>query len=130
MTLTPGTGRDEHEEDNVSVSLNPNEITWHTADKIPEHVGLRYQQALALLDACVDIDAAEDALEQLNDTPLTIAGRTFAPSEGFDGLLLELADDYRHYIDTTPWWRLQWHMLIRKRGWLAQDYQRPRGGRG
>jgi hypothetical protein len=59
---------DKDEQDNVSVRWNPDERTWHTADKIPEHVGPRYQQALALLDKCRDIDAAHDALEQLNHT--------------------------------------------------------------
>lgn len=58
-------------------------------------------------------------LEQLNDTPLTLGGRKFAPSEGLDGLLLELADDFRHYIEATPWWKLQWHLWTRKRPWLA-----------
>jgi len=79
---------DEDEQNNVSVSLKPNQITWHTADKIPEHVGQRYQQALALLDSCRNIDAAELALEQLNNAQLTINERTFAPAEGLDGLLL------------------------------------------
>lgn len=113
---------DKDEQDNVSVSLNPDEITWHTADKIPEHVGQRYQQALALLDECLDIDAAHDALEQLNDTQLTISGsgRTFAPADGLDGLLLELADNYLHYIDSTPWYKQQWDLLTGKRPWM--DY--------
>ena len=79
---------DEHQQDKVSVSWNPNQITWHTADKIPEHVRQRYQQALALLDSCRSIDAAEDALEQLNNTQLTMNGSTFAPAVGMDGLLL------------------------------------------
>lgn len=109
---------DEQEQLNVSVSLKPNQITWHTADKIPEHVGQRYQQALVLLDSCLDILAAHDALEQLNDTELTISGRTFAPSEGMDGLLLELADNYWHYIDSTPWYKRQWHLLTGKRPWI------------
>ena len=111
---------DEHLQDNVSVNLNPNEITWHTADKIPEHVGQRYQQALALLDSCRNIDAAELALEQLNNAQLNINGRTFAPADGLDGLLLELADDFRHYIDSTPWYKRQWDLLTGKRPWL--DY--------
>jgi hypothetical protein len=74
------------------------------------------QQALKLLDIHED---ATDVLEQLNDTPLTLGGRKFAPSEGLDGLLLELADDFRHYIEATPWWKLQWHLWTRKRPWLA-----------
>ena len=109
---------DEHEQDNVSVSWNPNQITWHTADKIPEHVGQRYQQALALLDSCVDTLAAHDALEQLNDTQLTISGSTFVPAEGLDGLLLELADNYRQYKDTTAWYKRQWDWLTGKRPWM------------
>jgi hypothetical protein len=109
---------DEHVQDNVSVSWNPNQITWHTADKITPFVGSRYQQALALLDECRDITAAEDALEHLNDTQLTISGRTFAPAEGLDGLLLELADNYRHYIDSTAWYKQQWDLLTGKRPWL------------
>ena len=102
--------------DNVSVSFDPEHISWHTADKMPEHVALRYQQALKLLGNHED---ATDELDQLNDTPLTLGGRTFAPSEGLDGLLQELADDFRHYIETTPWWKLQWHLWTRKRPWLA-----------
>ena len=57
--------------DNVSVSFNPEHISWHTADKMPELVALRYQQALKLLDIHED---ATDELEQLNDTPLTLGG--------------------------------------------------------
>jgi hypothetical protein len=58
--------------------------------------------------------------EQLKDTQLTISGSTFAPAEGMDGLLLELADNYRHYIDSTAWYRRQWDLLTGKRSWM--DY--------
>lgn len=108
---------DEQEEDNVSVSLDPDSITWHTSDKILEQVGQRYQDALALLGTCLDIDAASDALEKLNDTTWVDSG--FTPSQCVEGLLLELADNYRHYIDTTPWWKLQWVLLRGKRPWLG-----------
>lgn len=37
---------------------------------------------------------APDVLEQLNDTQ--IDGRTFAPAEDLQGLLQELADNFRH----------------------------------
>lgn len=105
---------DDREEDNVSVSFDPVDITWHIADKMPEHVGLRYQQALKRLRKCKDISDAEDALESLNDTPLTIGGRTFAPTEGLEGLLKELADNFKHYIETTPWWKVRWHLRTKK----------------
>ena len=99
---------DERIEDNVSVSLNPADVSWHTADKMPEHVALRYQQAQAELARCRNVHDAEDALEQLNEKPLNISGRNVAPTQGLEGLLEELAEDFRHYIETTPWWRLQW----------------------
>lgn len=108
----------DEDELNVSVSLDPDDITWHTADKIPEHVAQRYQQALLLLDSCADILAALHALEQLNNTAWTVSGRTFAPSEGMEGLLAELADDYRHYKGTTAWYKRQWDLLRGKRPWL------------
>ncbi len=111
---------DDREEDNVSVSLNPADVSWHTADKIPVHVGIRYQQATDVLHKCKDICDAEDALETFNDTEITIGSRTFAPADGLNGLLEELADRFRQYIETTPWWKLQWHLLIGKRPWLNE----------
>ena len=102
------------DDDNVSVSLSGDDISWHTANKMPEHVTKRYQQAVALLRSCKDLNDADDALDGLNDLPLTIGGKVFAPVEGLEGLLLELADDYRSYIESTPWWKLQWHIWTRK----------------
>lgn len=109
---------DDRDEYSVSVSLNPGDITWHTADKMPEHVGLRYQQVLQRIRSFKDRWDAIDEIERLNDTPLNIGGRTFAPTEGLEGLLLELADDFRHYIETTPWWKQQWHIWKKKVTWL------------
>jgi hypothetical protein len=59
-------------------------------------------------------------VEQLKDTQLTISGSTFASADGLDGLLLELADNYRHYIDSTPWFKQQLDLLTGKRSWM--DY--------
>ena len=110
---------DEREEDNVSVSLSGDDVAWHTAERMPEHVGLQYQQAQRLVAKCQTVHEADEALEGLNERPVTIGGRTFAPREGLEGVLLELADRYRDYIEHTPWWTLQWHLLIRKEApWL------------
>ena len=112
----------DRDEDNVSVSFRASDVTWHTATKIPEHVGGRYQQAQRLLDKCVDRFDPEEAMDRLNTKPLNLGGRTFAPAEGLEGLLLELADDFRHYLETTPWWRLQWHMWTRRAAWLEKHH--------
>ena len=111
---------DDRDEDNVSVSFNPDDISWHTADKMPEHVAQRYQQALNLMRRCKDHFDAADAIERLNETPIKLHGRTFTPTEGLEGLLLELADSFRQYIESTPWWKLQWHVWTKKAPWLAQ----------
>lgn len=109
---------DKGDGNNVSVSFDTEDITWHTANKIPEHVGLRYQAALKSLGKCKDTAGAKDALEKLNNTPLTIDDRTFAPAQGLEGLLEELAENFSHYIKTTPWWKLQWHLLTRQTPWM------------
>lgn len=71
---------------------------------------------------CKDSLQAEDEIEHLNHTSLIIGGRTFTPVEGLVGLLAELADCYyRHYIDTMPWWKLQWHIWTKKAPWLAEE---------
>ncbi|TCO73761.1 hypothetical protein [Chromatocurvus halotolerans] len=112
----------DREEDNVSVSFNPDDITWHTLTKMPEHVAKRYQKALKLIRKCPDRFEAMDKIERLNNTPVTLGGRTFSPSEALDGLLLELADNFRDYIETTPWWKLHWHIWTKKDApWLEQD---------
>ena len=115
---------DDRDEDSVSVSLNPGDITWHTADKMPEHVGLRYQEAHKILRKCADIHDADDALEKLNETPLKLHGRTFTPTEGLAGLLLELADNFRHYVETTPWWKVWWHAKMDRQPWVADRFRR------
>jgi hypothetical protein len=113
---------DDRDEDNVSVSFDPDDISWHTASKMPEHVAQRYQQVVKLMHKCKDHFDAADAIERLNDTNIKIHGRTFTPREGLEGLLLELADNYQHYIETTPWWKLYWHAWTNKSPWLEQGY--------
>lgn len=108
----------DREEDNVSVSLSGDDVSWHTTEKVPEHVGKRCLMACALFERCRDINQADEALEALNDTPLTLHGRTFTPTEGMEGLLRELADDFRDYIEHTPWWKQCWHRLAGKAPWL------------
>lgn len=115
---------EDRDEDNVSVSLSTDDVSWRTATQMPEHVGLRYQEAHKILRKCADIHDADDALEKLNETPLKLHGRTFTPTEGLAGLLLELADNFRHYVETTPWWKLQWHVWTKKAPWLAQGFGR------
>lgn len=118
---------DEREDDKVSVSFNPDSIRWHTAAKMPEHVAKRYEQALKQIRKCSNCHDAEDEIEQLNDTALTVGGRTFTPAEGLEGLLLELADHYSHYIKTTPWWKVWWHAKADRQPWLALGYGRQSG---
>ncbi len=108
------------DEDNVSVSLSG--VTLHTADKIPEHVASRYMQAVKAVSKC-NYDA-EDVIDKLNDTPITIGGRTFAPTEGLEGLLLELSDKFKHYMENTPWWKVRWHMWKDRTPWLEMEYRR------
>ena len=115
---------DDRDEYSVSVSLNPGDITWHTADKMPEHVGLRYQQAQQRIRSFKDRWDAVDEIERLNEKPLTIGGRTFAPTEGLQGLLEELADNFRHYVETTPWWKAWWDATRDRQPWLAQGFRR------
>lgn len=114
----------DRDDDNVSVSFNPDYISWHTADKMPEHVAKRYQQALTLIRQCENHLDAADEIEQLNETPLTLGGRTFSPAEGLEGLLLELADNFSYYVKTTPWWKVWWHARLDRQPWLAQGYRR------
>jgi len=104
------------DEDDVSVSLSG--VTLHTAEKMPEHVASRYMQALKAVSKC-NYDA-EDVIDKLNDTPLTIGVRTFAPTEGLEGLLLELSDKYRRYMETTPWWKVRWHLWKDRMPWLEE----------
>lgn len=111
---------EDRDEDNVSVSLRSDDVSWHTAPQMPEHVGQRYEQALKILRKCSDIHDADDALDKLNETPLKLHGRSFAPVEGLEGLLEELADNFRHYVETTPWWKVWWHVWTKKAPWLAQ----------
>lgn len=111
----------DREEDNVSVSRSGDDVSWHTTEKVPEHVAQRCLMACQLIERCRDIHQADEALETLNDTPLTLHGRTFRPTEGLEGLLRELADDFRDYIEHTPWWKLQWHLLTRREApWLER----------
>lgn len=112
---------DDRDEDNVSVSLSGDDVTWHTATKMPEHVGLRYQHAVKLIRKCKNVHDADDALDKLNEKPLTIGSRTFAPTEGLEGLLEELADNFRHYIETTPWWKVWWHAKMDRQPWLLHE---------
>lgn len=110
----------DREQDNVSVSLSGDDVSWHTTEKVPELVGNRCLMACALIERCQDIHQADEALEALNDTPLTLHGRTFSPTEGLEGLLIEPADDFRDYIEHTPWLKLQWHPLTRREApWLG-----------
>ena len=115
---------DDRDEDNVSVSLSSDDVSWHTATQMPEHVGLRYQEAHKILRKCADIHDADDALEKLNETPLKLHGRTFTPTEGLAGLLLELADNFRHYVETTPWWKVWWHAKMDRQPWVADRFRR------
>ncbi len=115
---------DDRDEDNVSVSLSRDDVSWHTATQMFEHVGLRYQEALKILRKCSDIHNADDALEKLNETPLKLHGRSFTPTEGLEGLLLELAENYRHYVETTPWWKVWWHAKTDRQPWLAPGFRR------
>lgn len=115
---------DDRDEDNVSVSLSRDDVSWHTATQMLEHVGLRHQEALKILRKCSDIHNADDALEKLNETPLKLHGRSFTPTEGLEGLLLELAENYRHYVETTPWWKVWWHAKTDRQPWLAPGFRR------
>jgi hypothetical protein len=72
---------DGRDEDNVSVSLNIDDVTWHTAEKMPEHVAKRYQEARQRVARCKSVHDAEDVMERLNDKPLSVNGRTFAPTK-------------------------------------------------
>ena len=46
--LQPAGLPDDRDEDNVSVSFDPDDISRRTGSKMPEHVAQRYQQALKL----------------------------------------------------------------------------------
>ena len=113
---------DDREDDNVSVSLDPADVSWHKSDRMPVHVGVRYDEALQLLARQRDLGHAEDALDDLNREQLLVNGRTFAPEVGLEGLLEELADNFRHYMETTPWWKLWWHVWTKKTPWLDEDF--------
>ncbi|MBK5969653.1 hypothetical protein [Thiorhodovibrio litoralis] len=110
----------DRDEDNVSASLSGDDVSWHTAEVMPKHVALRYAEARKRIGRCKDVHDAEDVLEQLNAKPLTINGRTFAPTEALEGLLLELADRFRQYNQTTPWWKQWWHAKAGCQPWLEQ----------
>ena len=112
---------EDRDDDNVSVTFDLDDVTWHTADKMPEHVGLRYQQSLKCIRGYKDRWDAADEIERLNEKPLTIGSRTFAPTEGLEGLLEELADNFRHYIETTPWWKVWWHAKMDRQPWLLHE---------
>jgi len=49
---------------------------------------------------------ADEALERLNERPVTVGGLTLAPREAMEGLLLELSKRYLGYLETTPLWKL------------------------
>jgi hypothetical protein len=111
---------EDREEDNVSVSLDPSDVSWHESEQITVHVGNRYHEAELLLAKQPDMAHAEDALEKLNSKLLEVNGGTFAPIVGLAGLLVEFADNYRHYIETTPWWKVRWHMWKDRTPWLEE----------
>lgn len=112
---------DDRQQDSDSVSLQLQDISWHTAAKKPKHVAQRYRRALKLIRKCRDRFDVAEALERLNETPLRLYGRTCTPTEGLEGLLLELADNSRRYRQTTPWWKLQWHLWTQKQApWVRQ----------
>lgn len=113
---------DDRDDDNVSISRSGGDVSWHTADTMPVHVAECYQQAMQRLSKCKDVHDAEDVLDELNDTPLTIGSSTFAPTEGLEGLLLELADNFRHYVQTTHWWKVWWDAKRDRQPWLADRF--------
>ncbi|MCG5496585.1 hypothetical protein [Ectothiorhodospira variabilis] len=117
---------EDREEYNVSVSRGCDCVTWHTAEKMPAHVGDRYLRARKRLKKCKTIGQAEDELEKLNEIPLTLGGRTFAPTRGVEGLLRDLADAFRDYIETTPWWKVRWHLWTNRSPWLELGYRSKR----
>ena len=108
----------DREEDNVSVSFNPADVTWHIADKLPTHVGKQYQRVEQALRQCHDIYEADEVIKQINAKPMTIGDQCIAPVEGVYGVLLELADDFRDYVQTTPWWKQLWHLSTKQTPWL------------
>ena len=115
---------EDRDEDNVSVSLSTDDVSWHTATQMPEHVAQRYQRALQVLRKSKDVHEADDALDKLNEIPINLHGRTFTPTEGLAGLLLELADNFRHYVETTPWWKVWWHAKMDRQPWVADRFRR------
>lgn len=115
---------EDRDEDNVSVSLSTDDVSWHTATQMPEHVAQRYQRALQVLRKSKDVHEADDALDKLNEIPINLHGRSFAPTEGLEGLLLELADNFRHYVETTPWWKVWWHAKMDRQPWVADRFRR------
>jgi len=108
----------DREQDNVSVSFNPDDVLWHIAGKMPTHVGQQYQRVEKALRRCNDLYQVDSALEKINTMPLAINDRHIVPEEGFYGVLLELADRFRDYRQTMPWWRQLWHMGTKKIPWI------------
>lgn len=104
----------EADAEQIGISFHQDDIRWYTADKIPPHVGERYQLAGRALCECRDLAEADVVINRLNAMPLTLHGRTFTPEEGLSGMLHGLMDGYHTYIDQTPKWKQWWHRLTRQ----------------
>lgn len=72
----------EADAEQIGISFHPDDIRWYTADKIPPHVGERYQLAGRALRECRDLAEADVVINRLNAMPLTLHGRTFTPKKG------------------------------------------------
>jgi hypothetical protein len=87
-------------EEYAHVSLETEDVKWCQSDRMPIHVGVRYQEAKELLLKQETYRQAVEAIDVLNRKPLEVAGEKFAPVDGVEGLLQELEDSSSY--DETP----------------------------
>ena len=108
----------DREQDCISVDVNPKHMTWRVSDKAPAHVGIQLKRLQKALVSCRDLCDADEAVEDLNEQPLKVGKERFKPREGMQGLMEELADQFSHYVETTPLWKQLWHRFCGRHPWI------------
>ena len=102
----------------ASVSLKHRHMTWRVSDKAPAHVGIQLKRLQEALGSCENLYEAYEAVEDLNEKPLKVGNNWIKPRQAMEGLMQELADEYDHYVQTTPFWKRLWYGLRGQHPWV------------
>jgi hypothetical protein len=108
----------DREEDCISVNLDPKAMSWRISDEVPVHVGTQLKRLQKALRSCRDLCDAEEAIMDLNEQRLKVGSDWIKPRAGMQGLMEELADQFVHYLETTPFWKQIWAGVRGRHPWL------------